>query len=115
MRYRRLTATGDYQFGHGGADFLVDSRECVAQEVLTRLWLMQGEWFLDVTEGTPYATRVLGENTKPYYDLALQERVLSTVGVLSIANYASTLNNRRLSVTMNINTQFGQTPIEAVL
>lgn len=116
MRYRRLTDSGDYQFGHGGADYLVDSAELVAQSVMTRLLLMQGEWFLDVTEGTPFATEILGTGTKSLYDLAIQTRVLETNGMLDngISDYESSLVDRALSVTMTINTIFGPVPVDLI-
>lgn len=113
MRYRRLTEDRDYQFGHGGADFLVNSRECVGQKILTRLLLMSGEWFLDFTEGTPYATQILGKNTGSLYDLAIQQRVLDTDGVTAIDNYSSSLDNvnRHLAVSMDVDTIFGTFPL----
>ena len=116
MRYRELSPTGDYLFGAGGQNFLVDSPEMVAQSVLTRLRLWSGEWFLDVTEGTPWMTQILGENTKSLYDLAIQSRVLQTQGVTGIKDYSSSLENRVLTVTMTIDTQYGQPdPVKVVL
>ena len=95
MRYRELSPTGDYLFGAGGQNFLVDSPEMVAQSVLTRLRLWSGEWFLDVTEGTPWMTQILGENTKSLYDLAIQSRVLQTQGVTGIKDYSSSRSEER--------------------
>lgn len=116
MRYRRLTTDGDYQFGHGGADYLVDSAALVAQSVKTRLLLMQGEWFLDVTEGTPYSTEILGTGTQSLYDLAIQTRVLETEGVAQngISDYSSSLVERDLTVSMTLNTIFGAVPVEVI-
>jgi hypothetical protein len=64
MRYRTLDANGDYTFGQNGANFLVNSPAAVGQAVLTRVKLMQGEWFLDQTAGTPYDTEILGAGTE---------------------------------------------------
>ncbi len=112
MRYRKLDADGDYTFGRGAADMLVNSREAVAQAVTTRLKLWTGEWFLDKTEGTPWLQDVLSanlKNTTALYDLAIRERVLGTPHVTAIIDYASNLNSvtRHLDVSMKIATDYG--------
>jgi len=117
MRYRELDENGDYAFGFGSTEFLVNSPAAVAQAVLTRLLLLQGEWFLDKTEGTPYSTLILGMGTKATYDGAIRERILDTEGVTEITAYASQWNpaTRALSVQATINTIYGQTEISTVL
>lgn len=117
MRYRALDANGDYSFGRGALDFLVNSPEAVAQAVKTRLLLARGEWFLDVEEGTPWATKVLGTGTQQTYDLAIRERILETEGVTEIVDYSSSLNRdtRFLTVTARINTVYGQATLTQVL
>lgn len=117
MRYRTLDANGDYTFGKRNGEFLINSPDAVAQAVLTRLRLVTGEWFLDVTDGTPYATKILGTGTQWTYDLAIRERMLGTQGVTEIVKYSSTRdpNTRKLSVQATLNTLFGQTPLQAVL
>lgn len=112
MRYRTLSPNDDYVFGQGQAEFMVDSPETVAQAVRTRLRLSTGEWFLDTTEGTPYATEILGAGTQSLYDSAIKERVVGTPGVVSIDDYSSYLGqDRALTVTMTISTQYGQTTL----
>lgn len=115
LRVRALDANGDFLFGQGVSEFLIDSPEAVAQSVRTRLALAAGEWFLDMTEGTPYNTKILGEGTRDLYDQAIRERILGTPGVESIDEYLSTLDNRQLAVVVIINTQFGQAVIQQVL
>lgn len=116
MRYRILSDTRDYVFGAGSSEFLVNSPEAVGQAVLTRLLLMQGEWFLDTSEGTPYSTQILGTGTQALYDQAIQQRILGTPDVLRIDSYASVLDDQRnLTVSCTITTQFGQTQIQTVL
>lgn len=115
MRYRTLPPDDDYVFGQGPSEFLVDSPDAVAQAVRTRLRLSTGEWFLDTTEGTPYATEILGAGTQSLYDSAIKERVIGTPGVTSIDAYASSLGqDRALLVTMTISTQYGQTTLSQV-
>jgi hypothetical protein len=107
MKYRKLSTTGDYVFGNGDADFYTDSPNAVAQAVKTRLLLLTGEWFLNLSDGTPYSTDILGSNTKDFYDVAIQGRILDTPGVSEIVSYQSQLINRALTVTATINTAYG--------
>lgn len=117
MRYRTQSPTGDYVFGQGAAQFLVDSPDAVAQAVATRLQLATGDWFLDVTEGTPYATDILGAGTATRYDQAIQARILDTPGVVALVEYASTLDRstRKLTVAATVSTIYGDAAITQVL
>ena len=112
MRYRALSATGDYTFGQSAGNFLVDSTSnpvAIAQSVLTRLKLLQGEWFVNLLSGVPYATAILGKGTKPYYDQVIKTVILQTKGVTQINAYSSVLNSakRSLVITATISTIFG--------
>jgi hypothetical protein len=117
MRVRAQTASGDYTFGQGRANFLINSAAAVAQLVLTGLRLLEGEWFLDVTVGTPWLQRVIGKGTKQFYDLAIQNQILSTRGVISIDSYSSSLNakTRHLTLEASITTQFGPATVSTNL
>jgi len=114
MRVRALTATGDYSFGQGSDNYLVDSRAAVAQEVQTTLLLFQGEWFLDTTVGVPWFTQVVGVGTIPSYDQVIKQAIQNVQGVTGIANYSSTLNraSRALTVSATIDTEFGITQFQ---
>lgn len=117
MRYRRLSPDGDFTLGHGAADYLVDSPECVAQAVATRLRLLSGEWFLDLQEGTPYEAHVLGKQTPQSYDPILRARILQTEGVREITAYSSTFDGetRRLTASVSLSTDYGPTELTEVL
>lgn len=108
---------GDYTFGQGNANFWIDVRETVAQSVLTRLRLWEGEWFLDVTEGTPWSQSILGKHRESLYDMVLRQRIADTPGVTGIPAYNSILDRaaRALTVTATIDTVYGQTQVETVL
>jgi len=112
MRYRLLDAQGDYSFGHGQSDFLINTPETVAQAVKTRMLLWLGEWFLDTRDGTDWNNSVLGKYTEATRDAVIRERILDTPGVNSIITYNSNFdgNTRRFSVTVAIDTIYGIVP-----
>lgn len=110
MRYRKLTPDGDYTFGKGDGNFLLNSPATVAQAIQTALQLIQGEWFLDITAGVPYNTQVLGTGTKAIYDATIQAAILEVVGVLNIVNYLSRIDpsTRKATVTCTVDTVYGE-------
>ena len=117
MRYRRLTAAGDMNFGSQQADFYRDTPEAVAQAVLTRLKLWLGEWFIDLTTGTPYQQAVLGKGTTQSVEPVLRARILETQGVEEIISFSYSFDPEQRSATVaaEINTIYGQTSITEVL
>lgn len=116
MRYRALDQNGDYTFGSSARNFFINTPAGVAQAVLTRLLLIEGEYWLDLTEGTPYKTQILGRGTIALYDLAIRTRILETQGVTEIVAYSSLLNpvTRHVAVAATIDTLYGQAAFNAV-
>lgn len=115
MRYRKLTANGDYSFGNGQLDFWRDVPEAVGQSVKTRLLLWLGEWFLNIEEGTPFMQGILGKYSKSVADTTIQDRVLDTTGVVTILDYVSDVNpdTRVMSVTtLKVDTIYGPTAVQ---
>jgi hypothetical protein len=87
----------------------------VAQAVQTSLLLFLGEWYLDLTQGTPYPTGVLGKHSQDQADATIRATVSQVQGVQSIASFSSTINpaTRAYSVTqLVINTIYGQTEVD---
>ena len=109
MRVRKLDQNGDMSFGHGLRDFWIDVPDGPAQAALTRLMLWLGEWFLDLEDGMPWNTQVLGKYTGDLRDVAIQTRVLGTPGVTEIVNYYSqfTTSARKFSAQVTLNTPYG--------
>jgi hypothetical protein len=102
---------GDMMFGHGGRDFLVDSPTAVAQAVLTRLKLWQGEWYLNLQAGTPWMQRVLGFSPGTGIpDSVVRQRILTTPYVTDMTDYTSSFNStsRVFAVSCKLYTAFGQ-------
>lgn len=110
MRYRILSPTGDYVFGLTTSEFLINSPAAVAQAVLTSLKLLQGEWFLDSTQGTPWLQDVIGTNTAPLYDQVIRAAIAAVPGVNNIVSYSSSRSAARaLTITVTLDTIYGQT------
>lgn len=115
MRVRQLSATGDMLFGQSQANFYLNTPAGVGQNVVTRLRLATGEWFLDAAVVTPYQPDVLGAHTGALYDATIKAVILTSPGVTAITAYTSTLNRatRELSVSASIDTLYGPTTIAA--
>lgn len=116
MRYRKLDANGDYSFGNGLDDFWINVPEAVAQAAYTWLKLFQGEWFLDITQGTPWFQGVLGVYNQANADSLLKDQIVNNVtGVQDISEFQSTSDQtiRKYSiVTCELNTIFGPTSVQ---
>lgn len=101
---------GDMTFGRGPLDWLVDNPTAVAQAVLTRLKLWQGEWFLNLDEGTPWMQQILGHAARGGVpDAAIKGRILSTPYVTQVTDYASSYEptDRSFVVSCQVYTAFG--------
>jgi hypothetical protein len=111
FRYRALDPNLDFTFGRGIQNFLIDSPSAVAQAIYTRLCLWTGEWWLDLSEGTPWLQQVLGKPRQPGSspDTAIRARILGTPYVTRMTNYASAFNptNRSWTVSCVVFTAFG--------
>ena len=111
-RYRALDQNFDMRFGNGGLDFFTDSPAAVAQRILTRLELWMSEWYLDITDGTPWLQQILGKPVAPGSpDQAIRERIVGTPYVTKLIDYASSWNptDRSFTVGAKVDTAFGQT------
>lgn len=117
MRYRKLDANDDYTIGTSN-DFFLNNAEAVRQAILTRLRLWRGEWFLDISEGTPWQTQVLGKLQRGKNpDAAVKQRVLGTAGVKEILSYTSTFNGttRQVKIDATVGTIYGDVIINEVI
>lgn len=114
MKVRKLDSNGDMVFGSGLNDFLADSAEGVAQIVKTTLLLWAGEWFLDITAGTPYPESILGKNSLASADATIQSVILNIDGVTGIENYSGSVEpfSRAYKMSCMLDTIYGPTVLE---
>ena len=120
MKYRRLDENGDYVFGSGSNNFVIDL-EAVAQAVMTRLKLLRGEWWENLEEGLPLWQEILGSSGSnehlTYVDNLITQRIFNTPGVTAILDYEGIWNSstRQYRFNSKINTSYSETTIEGVI
>lgn len=110
MKYRRLDENGDYTFGRNRQNFLTDI-DAVAQAIKTRLLLLYGEWWEDMTDGLPLWQRMIGsvgsDENRQVLDIIVKERIEGTLHVQRVLNYVSEISNRKYSFDCLVVTDFG--------
>lgn len=117
MRYRKLDTNGDMTFGNQQSDFYRDVPEAPGQAVGTRLGLISGEWYIDISAGVPYQGGVLGKFTRESADPVIRDAILNTQGVTELLNYESAFDadTRKYSVRGEVNTAFGEVAFVGVV
>lgn len=113
MKYRKMDVNGDYVFGLNEQGFLKDN-EAVAQAAVTKIKLLKGEWWEDVSEGTPFFQSILGINatleSKIAIDLIIRDRILQVENVETIVTFKSEIDNvsRSYMLYCELETNFGE-------
>jgi hypothetical protein len=108
---RRLDVNHDMTFGRGLANFARDA-EATAQNVRTRLLLLQGEWFLDVDAGVPYLQRIAVKPADfPFVESVIKQTILDTDGVASMESFEMEYDGttRELIITTSLTDIYGNT------
>jgi len=110
VKYRRLDINGDYTLGRNRQNFLTDI-DAVAQAIKTRLLLLYGEWWEDLTDGLPLWQRIIGsvgsDENKQVLDLIVKERINGTTNVNSVVNFISEIKDRKYTFTCLVVTDYG--------
>lgn len=107
MTVRKLDENGDIVTQ--GSMFLT-RREEIEQTIKTRLRLFLGEYFRDITDGTPWFEQILGKgSTLSAREAALRNRIVRTPGVVRLTSFSTDfdLNTRTYSVTAGALTTYG--------
>lgn len=112
-----LALTTDHDLDTSTLDLrLADGAEQVKQQLLIKLKLWVGEWFLDTEFGTPYLQQILGKQlTLSGAIAALRKSILEVEGVTQIVTLSYRFSNstRILSVTFTADTPFGLVEVTA--
>lgn len=114
MTVRRIDPnTGD--IATSGQQFIKPSAEAIAQRIKTRLNLFTGEYFRDITDGTPWFETILGKgSTVSQREAALRTRIVRTDGVLQLIKFTTDfdITTRRYDVSCVVLTEYGQIDVQ---
>lgn len=106
---RALGPNYDPLYGNAQSNFLTDI-DAVAQIIGTTLRLFRGEWWENLSVGTPMFQSILGQpgaSNTAAISAILQNVILSVPYVTSISNISCTYANRALAFSCTVLTQFG--------
>lgn len=105
MTVRKLDEDGDIVTQ--GSMFITEQLE-IEQTIRTRLRLFLGEYFRDVTDGTPWFQEILNKQTSmDVREARLRERISGTPGVLQLTSFSTDLDNKTYTVTASVLTSYG--------
>lgn len=93
-----------------GSRVFLQGKEETAAGIYHRLRTFFGEWFLDITDGTPLFQTILGKFDRQSAEAALKQRIITAPGVVAITRFRfdSDRNSRRITVdctVLDINNQ----------
>lgn len=111
MITRRLDASGDIVTR---GQIFFDEREAIAQTCVTRLRLFLGEYFRDITDGTPWFQSILGKfESLNAVEAILRNRIVRTPGVVRLLSFSLDydLASRTITVSSFVLTEFGEAEV----
>lgn len=105
--YQKLDANREPVIG-----VLISDIDAVAQAILTRLLLFQGEWWENTLDGLPLWQQILGHPGRSSADkiaLLIQQRILGTPYVVSMQKLQAGFDpiSRTFSLYAEVQTAFG--------
>lgn len=106
MRVRALDSTGDWTYGQGQNNYLVDL-PAVSQNIQTRVLSFLGDCFFDLSAGIDWFT-FLGSKNEIALNLAIAAVILNTTYVTGLAQLSIDLDHdtRVFSVTYRVQTGY---------
>ena len=99
----------DGDLATSGVQFYNGTTLEVSKAIEYRLKIFLGEYFLNISEGTPWFQSILGKSDASRGSLAIKSRILSTANVRTLTDYSFTFEQRerRLTVSAGVVSDFG--------
>lgn len=108
MKFRGIDANGDWQLGQGIGSYAKDA-DALALDIATRLRSYKGGCFFAMTDGVDY-TNLLEKGQQKNLQLALQNSIMQTPGVVKILaiDFKVDQARRSLSATVTVQTIYSR-------
>lgn len=75
-------------------------KAATANGVMHRLKMFLGEFFLDVSDGTPWFQSILGKSPQDEAEISLKQRILTHPNVVGITDFKFTSDSSIRSITV---------------
>ena len=105
MRFRSLDGTGDWNFGKGLETYAID-HNAIAFDVRTSILSFFKDCWFAPNAGLDWLRLLGSKSTEQEIALSVRGAILKCQGVTKVNSIDLVYNNRKLSVSYNINTIF---------
>ena len=104
---RAVDSNNDWSFGFGLSNYKT-GRDSLIQNLSTRLKMILGDCFFDLSEGIDYDGLRQGSRAE-LLALVIANRILNTDGVLKIVDYSYRVDkNRKITINYEIDSVYGR-------
>lgn len=101
----RALLDGDATFGQGTENFL-SGQQAIAENIQTNLYCFLRDCYFDIQKGIDWLRFFSVPTNSQEISLSVRGIVLQCFGVVQINSLTVNVVNRKISITMNINTIF---------
>lgn len=105
MIFRNLDSNGDWTFGNGIGNYLIDDA-AIGLNIKTRILSWLKDCFFDLNAGIDWANRLGSKNQRTLLEIDLRRIVLQSYGVTGIESFNTQLVGRAFTANYTVQTIF---------
>ena len=106
MTTREINEKREFMFGNGLLNYKVDMEE-LKQNIITTIRSFKNDCFFDLDAGIDWKTYLSNYGTEKEIKEDIIRNVKKIEGVVGVVNYNSFLENRKLVITMTVQSIYG--------
>lgn len=113
MRFRSLDVNGDWQFGKGLESYVTDN-DAIALDVRTSILSFFKDCWFSPNAGIDWLRLLGSRSTRQEIVLNVRGTILKRTGVTKVNSIETSVQDRRLTISYNIDTIFSQNNTQIV-